>query len=106
MPGMHTDGSGKPPGGMTPRASRQTHIFSQQNGPTVVGQVQMKPVLHTVFSPSQSSSLPQLAVHRPSSGGCAPPPAARRQMRLGHSKAGDVMVVVVVFAPPSAPVIS
>ena len=53
------------PFGGTNTRSWQTHIFWQQKGPLVVGQVQMKPFVHFVpgSESEQSSSVEQLAVH-------------------------------------------
>ena len=91
--------------------SWQMHSFWQQNGPTVVGQPQTKPLLQRVslgslmlpVSPSeQSSSLEQEAVQKAPSWAEAalPRSAGRRQIRLGHSSAGEVTVAK---APPEVP---
>src|SRR5579862_2289441 len=87
--------------------SRHTQSRSQQNEPTVVATMHVKPVWHCVLaddvSPSeQSSSLEQPAVHSGPMPGCLSP-AGRRQMRVGHSTASPLnsAVVPVPVAPPS-----
>ena|SRR5579863_4425010 len=102
---VQTAGSTKPPFG-TVTKSWQTHIFWQQNGPAVTGHMQTNPLVHLVPGSvsEQSSSVLQLAVHiAPSSAALATGPlgVGSMQMRLGHCKLGDEMIVVLV--PASAP---
>jgi len=94
-----------PPFG-TVTKSWQTHIFWQQNGPAVVGHAQTNPFVHLVPGSTslQSSSVLQLAVHiAPSfcASGTGPMAAGWMQMRLGHPKLGDEMMVVSLVSPAS-----